>query len=113
MKIVASEISEQKEEGLGVTWLSPEGGRTWVFSNVDVTKPIAIAVTYNTTGTGAQSATFSNINVTYRSVGGLTSESEVVYFVIGIPLATTIEVDFPDTSATLSATIAAYQAVIQ
>lgn len=104
-------ISEQTEEGLGITYTSST--RTAEFSSVDISQPLMICISYNATGSSAPVGTFSNINITYQSTGGLGSDGEVVYFIVGQPTADTVLVDFPDSENPLYATIAAYQAVIQ
>lgn len=111
MKLVSNSIYEKKEEGLGISF---SASTKYVgISNVDVTQPLVISITWNTTGTTPQACTLSHLNVLYQSIGGVDEEGETASFVVGIPTDITVGVDFPNGNISTTGIIAAYQAVIQ
>jgi len=112
LKLAATTISSIEEVGLGITFVDSYT-RVFRFSNVDVSQPLVISITYNTVGTSGPSATFSNLTEIYKCTGGRSDEGEVGYFIVGQPTDTTVEVDFTDTGQSTHAILAAYQAVIQ
>jgi hypothetical protein len=112
LKIIATSIDSIKEVGLGITFVDSYT-RVFRFSNVDVSQPLVISITYNTVGTSIPSATFTNLTEIYKCFGGRGDEGELGYFIVGQPTDTTVEVDFTDTGQSTNAILAAYQAVIQ
>jgi len=114
MKLVSNSIYEKKEEGLGVEFDAPT--RYCFISNVDVTQPMVISITWDTAGTSKQACTLDNLNVLYQSIDGVSEEGEATSFVIGTPVDTTVGVYFPSGSTfakPVTGIVAAYQAIIQ